>query len=136
MLIQPPNFLFLIIHIQDTSEAAELTLIIQMERMRVAEVLAARDTVVHRLEDAYTSVRQKAATIDRLQRELEDLKRPSTPATSVLGEHVSCTRVPVQDTAVSSEIPPVEAYVGHGNCKSASPQVSNWQAPFVRQDIH
>ena len=123
--------LFLIIHLQDTSEAAELTLIIQMERMRVAEVLAARDTVVHRLEDAYTSVRQKAATIDRLQHELEDLKRPSTPATSVLGEHVSCTRVPVQDTAVSSEISPVEAYVGIGNCKSASPQVSNWQAPFV-----
>ncbi|OJA19215.1 hypothetical protein AZE42_06773 [Rhizopogon vesiculosus] len=117
----------------DTHEVAELTLIIQMERMRVAEVIAARDTVVHRLEDAYTSVRQKAAIIDRLQRELEDLQRPSTPATSATGERVSFTQLPAQDTTISSEIQqpaPVEAYIANGSCESASAQVSTWQAPL------
>ncbi|KAG1868909.1 hypothetical protein C8R48DRAFT_632221, partial [Suillus tomentosus] len=65
-----------------------------MERMRVAEVIAARDTVVERLEDAYVSVRQKSATIDRLQRELDDLRRPSTPATSVTRDDDSSTQPP------------------------------------------
>lgn len=106
-------------------------LIIQMERMRVAEVLAARDTVVHRLEDAYTSVRQKAATIDRLQRELEDLKRPSTPTTSVVGEHVLWTQL----SSETQQPAPVEAYVGYGNCKSTSAQVFTWQSPSVWQSV-
>ncbi|KIK96671.1 hypothetical protein PAXRUDRAFT_32236 [Paxillus rubicundulus Ve08.2h10] len=53
---------------------------LQMEKLHVAEALAARDNVVVRLEDAYTSVRQKAATILRLEQELECLKRASTPA--------------------------------------------------------
>ncbi|KIK47710.1 hypothetical protein CY34DRAFT_73516, partial [Suillus luteus UH-Slu-Lm8-n1] len=69
-------------------------LIIQMERMRVAEVIAARDTVVERLEDAYVSVWQKSATIDRLQRELDNLRRPSTPATSMAGDDDSSTQLP------------------------------------------
>ncbi|OAX36736.1 hypothetical protein K503DRAFT_857807 [Rhizopogon vinicolor AM-OR11-026] len=117
----------------DAHDVAELTLIIEMERMRVAEVIAARDTVVHRLEDAYTSVRQKAATIDRLQREIEDLKRSSTPATSATGERVSFAQLPAQDAAISSKIQQpalVEACVANGSCKSASAQVSTWQAPL------
>ncbi|KAG2040259.1 hypothetical protein BDR03DRAFT_915901 [Suillus americanus] len=76
-----------------------------MERMRVAEVLAARDTVVERLEDAYVSVRQKSATIDRLQCELDNLRRPSTPATSVARDDDSSTQLPMQDTATSFDIP-------------------------------
>ncbi|KAG1819769.1 uncharacterized protein BJ212DRAFT_1267581, partial [Suillus subaureus] len=84
---------------------AGLALIIQMERMRVAEVIAARDTVVERLEDAYVSVRQKSATIDRLQCELDNLRRPSTPATSVARDDDSSTQLPVQDTSTSFDIP-------------------------------
>ena len=51
-----------------------------MEKLRVEEALAARDNVVAHLEDAYISVRQKAATILRLEQELEVFKRCSTPA--------------------------------------------------------
>ncbi|KAG8217088.1 hypothetical protein J3R82DRAFT_5115 [Butyriboletus roseoflavus] len=51
-----------------------------MEKLRVEEALAARDNVVAHLEDAYTSVRQKAAMILRLEQELEVFKRASTPA--------------------------------------------------------
>lgn len=63
---------------------ADVLLAVQMEKLRVEEALAARDNVVACLEDAYTSVRQKAATILRLERELETLKRPSTPANANL----------------------------------------------------
>ncbi|KAG0706460.1 hypothetical protein DFH29DRAFT_1022344 [Suillus ampliporus] len=104
-----------------------------MERMRVAEVLSARDTVVERLEDAYISVRQKAATIDRLQRELEDLRRPSTPTVSVSRDHDSCAQLPVQDTVILPEtLQPtlVELYVGDGNCGSTSAQDFPWQVPL------
>ncbi|KAG1856645.1 hypothetical protein DFJ58DRAFT_702435 [Suillus subalutaceus] len=89
-----------------------------MERMRVAEVIAARDTVVERLEDAYISVRQKSATIDRLQCELDNLRRPSTPATSVVRDDDSSTQLPVQYTATSFDIPqpaPREGYVEDGD---------------------
>ena len=146
------------VYLQD-SEAAELTLTIKMERMRVAEVIAARDTVVHRLEDAYTSVRQKVAIIDRLERELEDLKRTSTPTTSMSGsgdlkprsstpatsvcvsrERPSCTQLPIQATAISSEIQqpvPVEVFVWDGDCKSKSESahVFTWQAHLVRWSV-
>jgi hypothetical protein len=55
-------------------------LAVQMEKLRVEEALAARDNVVTHLEDAYISVRQKVATISRLEQELEVFKRASTPA--------------------------------------------------------
>lgn len=65
---------------QDPSATADLALAIQSERLRVVEALAARDNVVARLEGAYTSVRQKADKILQLEKELEALKRSSTPA--------------------------------------------------------
>lgn len=126
-----PKYSVLIRLFQDTSDAAGLTLIIQMERMRVAEVIAARDTVVERLEDAYVSVRQKSATIDRLQRELDDLRRPSTPATSVARDDDSSTQPgPVQDIATSFDIPQPAPREGNGNCQNTSAQVLPWQVPL------
>ncbi|KAG2132859.1 uncharacterized protein EDB93DRAFT_1175670 [Suillus bovinus] len=104
-----------------------------MERMRVAEIIAARDTVVERLEDAYVSVRQKSATIDRLQRELDDLKRPSTPATSAARDDESSTQLPVQDTATSFGTPrpvPGEVHEGDNDCLDTSAQVLPWQVPL------
>ncbi|KAH6899250.1 hypothetical protein BKA70DRAFT_1115663, partial [Coprinopsis sp. MPI-PUGE-AT-0042] len=47
----------------------ELALEIQVERMRVVEVLKARDAAVERLADAYTLVRQYSEFIEHLQRE-------------------------------------------------------------------
>lgn len=123
----------------------------------MAEVIAARDTVVHRLEDAYTSVRQKVAIIDRLERELEDLKRTSTPTTSTSGsrdlkprsstpatsacvsrERVSCPQLPIQAAAFSSEIQqpvPVDVFVCDSDCKSESAHVFTWQAHLVRWSV-
>lgn len=63
-----------------TTDVADMLLAVQMEKLRVEEALAARDNVVAHLEDAYVSVRQKAAMILRLERELQVFKRASTPA--------------------------------------------------------
>jgi len=97
----------------------------------VAEVIAARDTVVERLEDAYVSVRQKSATIDRLQCELDNLRRPPTLATSVARDDNSSTQLLVQDTATSSDIPqpnPREVYMERGDASAQD-------FPLVRQSI-
>jgi hypothetical protein len=59
--------------LQDPFRAAEMSLEIQVERLRVAEALIARDNVVHRLTEAYVSIRQKTAAIEQLQREKETL---------------------------------------------------------------
>ena len=64
---------------QDPAVVAETAIAVQIERQRVAEALAARDNVVGRLEYACASVHQKTATISRLQQELEELRRSSTP---------------------------------------------------------
>lgn len=104
----------------------------------MAEVIAARDTVVERLEDAYVSVWQKSATIDRLQRELDNLRRPSTPATTVARDDDSSTQLQVQDTTTSCDIPqpaPREVYEGHSDCRNTSAQVFPWQVPLVRLSI-
>ncbi|KAL4075324.1 hypothetical protein V8B97DRAFT_2022312 [Scleroderma yunnanense] len=66
----------------DPVVAADTAIAVQLERLRVAEALAARDNVVGRLEDAYTSVQQKAAMISRLQWELDILRRSSSPSVS------------------------------------------------------
>ncbi|KAH7911887.1 hypothetical protein BJ138DRAFT_1062170 [Hygrophoropsis aurantiaca] len=60
-----------------------MALVVQMERMRVQEAMAARDSVVYRLENAYISVRQKTEAIDRLERELDEMKRAVTPPNSL-----------------------------------------------------
>lgn len=52
-----------------------MSLDIQMERMRVAEAMYARDTVVKRLVDAHISIRQKVAIINRLEEEKAELQR-------------------------------------------------------------
>ncbi|KAG1768963.1 hypothetical protein EDD22DRAFT_998070 [Suillus occidentalis] len=78
-----------------------------MERMRVAEVIAARDTVVERLEDAYVSVWQKSATIDRLQRELDNLRRPCTPATSMARDDDSSTQLPSKEFDPQNDVEPL-----------------------------
>ncbi|KAI6037100.1 hypothetical protein BKA83DRAFT_4120677 [Pisolithus microcarpus] len=65
---------------QYPTAVAEVAIAAQLERLRVTEALAARGSVVVRLEDAYTSVRQKSAIKSRLERELEILRRSSTPS--------------------------------------------------------
>jgi len=43
---------------------------IQLEKLRVVEAMNARDLLVQKLSDAYTSVREKTELIDRLQQAL------------------------------------------------------------------
>jgi len=50
---------------------AEMALEIQIERLRVNEITKARDAALHRLSDAYVSVRQKTQVIEQLQQERE-----------------------------------------------------------------
>lgn len=83
---------------QGSTVAADPPVEVQLERLRTLEALAARDATVLRLEDAYNSIRQKAAIISQLERELDDLKQRSTPSTqvpitarTVSDEHQQCS---------------------------------------------
>ena len=62
----------------------EMALEIQIERMRLVEIVNARDTAVQRLSDAYVSIRQKQDIIDRLQKEREDKYSPRFTPNSLL----------------------------------------------------
>ncbi|KAJ2929854.1 hypothetical protein H1R20_g7243, partial [Candolleomyces eurysporus] len=50
----------------------EMALEIQVEKMRVVEAMKARDAAVHRLLEAYTSVRRHSEVIEQLQKEREE----------------------------------------------------------------
>ncbi|RXW16121.1 hypothetical protein EST38_g9736 [Candolleomyces aberdarensis] len=50
----------------------EMALEIQAEKMRVVEAMKARDAAVHRLLEAYTSVRRHSEVIEQLQKEREE----------------------------------------------------------------
>jgi DNA repair exonuclease SbcCD ATPase subunit len=45
---------------------------VQVERMRVSEMMSARDAAVQRLSNAYESLRQKTAIIERLKQEKQE----------------------------------------------------------------
>lgn len=49
---------------------AEMAIEIQLEKLRVVEAMNARDLLVQKLSDAYTSIREKTELIDRLQQTL------------------------------------------------------------------
>lgn len=53
-----------------------MALDLQVERLRVAEVMTARDTTLNRLADAYISIRQKNEVIERMQEERESKGAP------------------------------------------------------------
>lgn len=61
-----------------------MALEIQIERMRLVEIVNARDAAVQRLSDAYVSIRQKQDIIDRLQKEREDKYSPRFTPNSLL----------------------------------------------------
>lgn len=68
---------------KDPFSAAESAIAIQMERMRAAEAVAARDVIAQHLSLACKSIREKSATIDtlRLQNKyLEDILKDHTLA--------------------------------------------------------
>ncbi|KAL5528882.1 hypothetical protein ACEPAG_4856 [Sanghuangporus baumii] len=58
----------------DPFHAAEMAIELQMEKMRCAEATSIRDSAVQRLASAYDSIKEKAATINRLQNEKTDLE--------------------------------------------------------------
>jgi hypothetical protein len=63
--------------------AAESAIAIQMERMRAAEAVAARDVIAQHLSLACKSIREKSATIDTLRQQnkyLEDILKEHTLA--------------------------------------------------------
>ena len=63
--------------------AAESAIAIQMERMRAAEAVAARDVIAQHLSLACKSIREKSATIDTLRQQnkyLEDILKDHTLA--------------------------------------------------------
>ncbi len=45
---------------------------IQLEKLRVAEAIYARDVLVYKLSDAYTSIHEKTELINRLQNDLNN----------------------------------------------------------------
>lgn len=68
---------------KDPFSAAESAIAIQMERMRTAEAVAARDAIAQHLSLACKSIREKSATIDTLRQQnkyLEDILKDHTLA--------------------------------------------------------
>jgi hypothetical protein len=68
---------------KDPFSAAESAIAIQMERMRAAEAVAARDVIAQHLSLACKSIREKSATIDTLRQQnkyLEDILKDHTLA--------------------------------------------------------
>ncbi|KAJ7107225.1 hypothetical protein C8R43DRAFT_1045129 [Mycena crocata] len=53
--------------VSDPLSVVEMALEVEVERARATEALAARDAAIQRLSDAYVSLRQKMAVIERLQ---------------------------------------------------------------------
>ncbi|KAJ3569995.1 hypothetical protein NP233_g4688 [Leucocoprinus birnbaumii] len=62
---------------------AEMAIEIQVEKLRVAEAMSARDVLVQKLSDAYTSIREKTDLIDRLQQALNAAMGANTNTTNV-----------------------------------------------------
>lgn len=69
-----------------------MSLEIQMERMRVAETIAARDNVVKRLVDAHVSIRQKIAVIDRLESDKAELHKKLSESKGLYDEDFEYSR--------------------------------------------
>ncbi|KAH7890074.1 hypothetical protein F5I97DRAFT_1965178 [Phlebopus sp. FC_14] len=88
---------------QDPSVMADIALVVQMERLRVAEALAARDNVVVHLEKAYTSVRQKAAIIFQLEQELETLRRSATSVNTDSSTFQPVSELPMRTPGIQQD---------------------------------
>lgn len=56
---------------------------IQLEKLRVVEAMKARDVLVHKLSDAYTSIREKTETIEHLKQALSTSNPTSVPSSSL-----------------------------------------------------
>ena len=76
---------------------------VQVERMRVSEMMSARDAAIQRLSNAYESIRQKTATIERLQQEaIRNSSFPSTPVS--VPEQLEITRLREEITNLEAVI--------------------------------
>ncbi|KAF7353891.1 hypothetical protein MVEN_01075000 [Mycena venus] len=67
---------------QDPTSVVEMALEVEVERARAIEALSARDAAIHRLSEAYVSLRQKMAIIERLQ------KAQAQPSSNPVNEQV------------------------------------------------
>ncbi|KAI9507026.1 hypothetical protein F5148DRAFT_165934 [Russula earlei] len=85
-------------HSLDPFSAAESAIAIQMERMRAAEAVAARDVIAQHLSLACRSIRDKSAIIDTLRQQNKHLE-------DVLKEHTSPHELPNSLLALPSEVP-------------------------------
>ena len=79
--------------------AAESAIAIQMEKMRAAEAIAARDVIAQHLSLACKSIRDKTATIDTLHQQNKYLE-------DILKEHTLAYTPANTATASQSEQPP------------------------------
>jgi len=84
---------------------------IQLEKLRVVEAMNARDLLVQKLSDAYTSVREKTELIDRLQQALSAATNTSgqttepqnwSQAPEMLQTQVTDLEALIQDLSIGS----------------------------------
>lgn len=61
--------------LKDPFRAAEMAIELQVEKMRAAEAISARDSAVQRLSSAYDSIKEKAYMVNRLQGEKAELEQ-------------------------------------------------------------
>ncbi|KAF8888233.1 hypothetical protein BD779DRAFT_461367 [Infundibulicybe gibba] len=63
----------------DPYRVVDMAIEIQVERARAVEALRARDAAIHRLSEAYISLRQKTTTLERVQQERATYSNFATP---------------------------------------------------------
>ncbi|KJA19103.1 hypothetical protein HYPSUDRAFT_168524 [Hypholoma sublateritium FD-334 SS-4] len=94
---------------------AEMALDLQIERLRVVEVMKARDNVLNRLADAYVVIRQKNEIIERMQEERENKGAAPFPT------HVIQVRDTAEIDKLKAHIATLEATIGSLSAKSTDP---------------
>jgi hypothetical protein len=87
---------------------------IQLEKFRVAEAMSARDVLVQKLSDAYTSIREKTELIDRLQQALKPAMSINTDTSSnhtAISSPQQSWDHPTEITSLRTQVVDLEALV-------------------------
>ncbi|KAF7359056.1 hypothetical protein MSAN_01246500 [Mycena sanguinolenta] len=78
--------------VSDPMSVVEMALEIEVERARAIEALSARDAAIQRLSQAYVSLRQKTAIIERLQKAQPQSEQVAAPDSKTLREEFTSNR--------------------------------------------
>jgi hypothetical protein len=111
---------------KDPFSAAESAIAIQMERMRAAEAIAARDVIAQHLSLACKTIREKSAIIDTLRQQnkyLEDILKEHTSSTLALAPASSAlASQSEQSSPAGQDAPCARSVDGNSKVENSGPK--------------